>query len=541
MNFREFAERAEELEEESSDKKMAKMVAKILEESGEDLEETARFVRGEIFPSWDNTKTNVGPSLAYDAISEFTGASEEEIEQKVIELGDEGAACERIVNCNQRQETLFDVDETTVGEVYDNLEEIANTSGSGSKEKKVNLLSATLSGMSPLETKYLIRLVLNVMRIGVGNGTVRDGISIAFDVPSEKAERGYMMSNDYGRVAKVAREEGKEGLDNINMEVGKPVNPMKAKSSDAVDDIVSDLGGNVAAEIKFDGARFQIHKDDKEVHLFSRGLNDETKSLPDVVEKVREEVNSDEVILDCEVVAYEDGEPLDFNDMQKRLNRKYNIEEKVEEINLDIKVFDILYNEGEVLIDKPLKKRREILEQVYPEPAESYSVDTEEDISRLREMAVQQNNEGLVVKDRDSRYTPNKRGKRWIKVKPKAETIDCVVTGGKWGKGNREGCIGTYEISLLDGDDEFSKVGKVGNGLTDDQLERLTERFKPLINSEDGMEVSFTPEVVFEVSYEEIQESPDSGFSLRFPVLKTVRDDKEVEDADTIERLEDIY
>ena len=544
MEFSEFAEKTKELEEESGNEQ-TNILAELFSEAEEDLEELTRFTRGEVFPAWDNTKTNIGPALVYKAISNFAGVPEDDVKEKVAEVGDEGVACEQVVRGGKKQSTVLGFDggsseeETTVGDVYESFQDIAEMSGSGSQKRKVEALSTLLSGMTPLETRYLVRIPLKTMRIGVGDGTVRDAISIAFDVPASVVEKGYMMSNDYGQVARVAKEEGVEGLENIKMTVGQPVQPMLAKSDDEVDDIIEELGEEVACEIKYDGARLQIHKDDDEVRLFTRNLTEQTEALPDVVNEVKEKVDDEKVILDSEVIAYEDGKSLDFNEMQKRLNRKHDVEDKKEEINLEIEVFDVLYRNGNVLIDKPLKERREIMDEVYPDPVVNHPVSTEQDIHDAREMAVNRDNEGVMVKRMDSSYEPNNRGKKWIKVKPEAETIDCVVVGGKWGKGDRKGNVGTYRIAVKNGDD-FVEVGKVGNGMTEEQLEELTEKFESLVTSEDGLEVDFRPEVVFEVSYEEIQESPDGTLSLRFPVLSRVRETKSAEEADTLSRLEQI-
>jgi DNA ligase-1 len=538
MDFREFSEKAEEIKDTAGNEQID-LVSKIFEEAGDDLEVSTRFVRGDIFPSWDDTKTSMGPSLIYSAISDFTGVSEDEIEEIVSQTGDAGTACEKIWN-NKEQTSLGVVDDTiTLTDAYEKFVDIAETSGSGSNKEKIKTFSSLISGTSPIEAKYLVRLVLD-MRIGVGEGTVRDGISKAFSVDSDKVERAFMVSNDYGKVARVAKEEGNEGLDEIKMEVGKPVKPMLAKSMESVDEI-EEIGETVGCETKYDGARLQIHKKKDEVKLFTRNLIEESSSLPDIVEEVKEKVSSDEVILDSEVVSYADGEPLDFNEMQKRLNRKYDVEEKSEEINLEIKVFDIIYLEGEVLIDKTLEERRNILSEVYPQPVNNKKIETKDDLKKLRAKAVREGNEGVMLKDMSSEYTPNNRGKRWIKAKPDLETLDCVVVKGEWGKGNREGTIGSYTIAIRDGD-ELKPIGKVGTGITDEELEDLTEKFEELIISEKGVSIEFKPEVVVEVGYEEIQESPkySSGYALRFPRLESIREDKEVDDADTIERVEDI-
>ncbi|MDY6775192.1 MAG: ATP-dependent DNA ligase [Halobacteria archaeon] len=544
MEFREFAEKAEKVEELSGDYDKTDEVARLFDESETDcdLEISARFIQGRVFASWDDTKLDVGRSLLYDSLSLATGVTADEVEEKVKDMGDVGLAAESFDYGGQM--TLGTTD-LTLEYVHRRLSDLAEASGGGSQKKKVRTLSDLFNDATPKEAKYIARLVAGEMRVGVSEGTVRDAVAEAFDVDVDEVERGLMVTNDAGEVAVRARDGELSGL---RMEVGRPVKPMLAQAG-SVEDLIEEAG-EVAVETKYDGARLQIHRnrDTKDAEykygysLFSRKLEDVTESLPDVVEILEESIQVDEsLILDSEVVAVEDGEPLAFQEVLRRFRRKYDVDRMTDEVELQVNVFDILYreNQGE-LIDLPLRQRYSHLDEVVPCNSADHTVtDDLEEVRRVEKKALDDGQEGIMVKKPGSTYSPGKRGKDWIKVKPEPETLDLIVVGGEWGEGRRADEIGSYLLAAKDGSD-LRTVGKVATGLTDADLGRLTQRFEPLIIHENGKEIEFRPEVVFEVGYEEIQTSPKytSGYALRFPRFLGVREDKSVDDADTVERIE---
>ncbi|XGI83907.1 ATP-dependent DNA ligase [Halorutilales archaeon Cl-col2-1] len=548
MEFGELAERAEKVEELSGDYDKTDEVARLFGESetDEDLEISARFIQGRLFPSWDDTKLDVGRSLLYDGLSLATGVTADEVEEKVKDMGDVGLAAESFDYGGQM--TLGSTD-LTLEYVHRRLRDLAEASGGGSQKKKVRTLSDLFNDAKPKEAKYIARLVAGEMRVGVSEGTVRDAVAEAFGVDVDEVERGLMVTNDAGEVAVRARD---GDLSNLSMEVGRPVKPMLAQAG-SVEEIV-DEAGEVAVETKYDGARLQIHRemncggdgdgDGSEYRLFSRKLEDVTESLPDVVGILEDDIDVDEsLILDSEVVAVEEGEPLAFQEVLRRFRRKYDVERMTDEVELQVNVFDVLYRstEGE-LIDLPLRKRYDHLSEVVPDVSADHSLSKDiAEVRRVEKKALDEGHEGVMVKKPGSTYSPGKRGKDWIKVKPEPETLDLVVVGGEWGEGRRADMIGSYLLAATDGDgSDLKTVGKVATGLTDEDLERLTQRFESLITHEDGKEIEFRPEVVFEVGYEEIQTSPKytSGYALRFPRFLGVREDKSVDDADTVERIE---
>lgn len=557
MEFSTFTSYAAKIEKESSDHEKVSLVSKLLAESGDSIDISARFIQGRVFPNWDERKLDIGPSMMYSALSKASNNNEKEIEELVAEVGGIGTACDQIdfSDSSERQQQLTDISKQkpslTLQKIQKTFTELSNTSGTGSTEKKTKIIeNAILSCKNSLEAKYLSRLLLREMRIGVGEGTVRDAISSEFEIPVNEVERALMVTNDTGKVAKIAREEGEKGLKELEMKLGRPVKPMKAKAgkTEEVITATTENSEKASVEYKFDGIRLQIHKDGDSITLFTRKMKDVTDSLPDVVSIVENNVDTDEAILDAEVVAYpskEHNDPLPFQEVMKRVGRKYDVNKKTEEIFLNIHVFDIIYHQSKNLLSEPYLDRRDLLERTCDASilAQRWEAETQDDLYKLRQKSISEGNEGIMVKDPTSKYSPGNRGKDWMKLKPEVETVDCVVVGGEWGEGKRTQMIGAYTIAVKDASTgEFKTIGKVATGITEEKLESLTERFKPLITSEDGKTLKFKPEIVFEVGGDEIQKSPTytSGYAIRFPRFIGVREDKTPDDIDTISRVKEI-
>jgi DNA ligase-1 len=324
---------------------------------------------------------------------------------------------------------------------------------------------------------------------------------------------------------------------------------MLAQVTPSLDAAISDIG-IVAVEWKFDGARVQIHKDGDNVTLFSRRLENITDSLPDIVEAVKENVIADRAILDGEAVAIdENGRPRAFQEILKRFRRKYDVQSTARDIPLTLNLFDIIFLNGEELLDLPLVQRRARLAECV-RSSDKIRVDTQyltDDPRKILEIyndALKAGHEGVMIKNPESAYSPGKRGKNWLKKKPVMETLDLVVIGAQWGYGRRTSFLGSYALACHDPDTGlFLPVGRVATGFSDEQLAELTELFADLIVVESGTEVEIKPEVIFEVAFEEIQKSSnyESGYALRFPRLVNVRADKSIEDVETIGRLEEMY
>jgi DNA ligase-1 len=553
MEFAAFADRAAELEAEPADLETIGLVAALLREAGDDLAVVSRFVQGRVFPAHDATKLDVGPSLCYEALAKAAGPNltADDVEDRLAEVGEIGAVAEELDLGGQQGLASFGADGggtdgLSVAEVDAELRNLAAAEGSGSTDTKLDTLFGLFNRAEPLEARFLARLVLGEMRIGVGEGTVRDAVAEAFDVPVAVVERASQVTNDGGLVATVARDEGAVGLADLHLEVGRPVKAMLAQAGTAVDAL--EEWGEAAVETKYDGARVQVHYDGDVTTVFSRNLEDVTDALPEVVEFVDGTLSAP-AILDGEVVAVDDaGEPLPFQEVLRRFRRKHDVAAAREDVAVEFHAFDCLHADGEDLLDAPLLERHDRLTDLLSTGvSELILTDDPDEVAAKEEAALAAGHEGIMLKNPESSYTPGNRGKNWLKRKPAVETLDLVVTGAEWGEGRRANLLGTFLLSARtddangdgDGDDGYETIGKVATGITDAELEDLHELLQPHVRAESGTEVDLEPAVVFEVGYEEIQRSPtySSGYALRFPRFVGVRSDKDPADADSLERV----
>lgn len=547
MDVAEFAAAAADIEAESADEGIRDRVAALFTDAGASLPVVTRFLLGRVFPAHDSTNLDIGPKLCYEAIARAAGQNVgvDDVEARLAETGEIGAVAASYDLGGQQGLSAFASGgrtALTLGEVDDRLRELAAAEGEGSRDRKRDILFDLFNRAEPAEARYLARLVLSEMRIGVGEGTVRDAIAAAFEVPVESVERALQVSNDYGQVATVAREDGVGGLAAIRLEVGRPIQAMLAQTGSVTDAI--EAWGEVAVETKFDGARVQVHYDGEQVALFSRNMEEVTDPLPEIVETVEQRLDAP-AILDGEVVAVDEaGDPRPFQQVLRRFRRKHDVAKAREDVRLRLHAFDCLHADGEDLLDEPLRMRHNRLADLFggEDATEVSSLHVEsgaEEIETLEDEALAAGHEGLMLKNPSAAYTPGKRGKHWLKRKPDVETLDLVVTGAEWGEGRRATLLGSFELSVRT-EDGHETIGKVATGITDEQLVELTDLLEPHVRGEDGTEVDLDPAVVFEVGYEEIQKSPtySSGYALRFPRFLSVRADKDPADADTLGRVE---
>ncbi|HDY73891.1 MAG TPA: ATP-dependent DNA ligase, partial [Euryarchaeota archaeon] len=359
-----------------------------------------------------------------------------------------------------------------------------------------------------------------------------------------------MLTNNMGLVAKTAYESGAEGLARLTVQVGRPLRPMLAQSMPSLEEAIKGAG-RAAIEVKYDGARVQIHKKGGEIRIFSRRLEEVTNALPDVVSAAKKAITAGDVILDGETVAVDPvtRRPKPFQDILRRFRRKYGVEEKALEIPFETYIFDLLYADGELLIDETLEMRRKRLASIVKAETKKFMLADQLITNNLEEAlsfynrALEAGHEGVMVKNMDSTYVIGSRVGYMYKVKPIAETLDLVILGAVWGEGKRAGWLSSYYLGARDELGEFRYVGRVATGVTEQQLADYTELLRPYIEYTDGLEVRLMPKVVVEVGYQEIQKSPkyDSGFALRFPRVIRLRDDKSIEEVDTLERMEELY
>lgn len=499
---------------------------------------------GTVFPRGEQ-ELGIASEMMKRIIAKVTGASDKDVVEQFKRTGDLGSAAEKLLS-RRKQETLSKK-ELTIDLVFDNLRKLPEISGAGSQEKKINLVAELLSSASPEEVKYIVRTTLGQMRIGIASGLVRDAIAKAFDKDKKDIEHAYNLIGDYGHVA----EKVKKGRLKAEIELYRPIHVMLAERGG--DDIKAAIENfdNPAIEIKFDGFRVSVHKRGNEIRVFSRRLEDVTRQFPDIVAWSKEQLKARECIVDGEAVAYDinKGKTLPFQQLSRRIQRKYDIEKTVKDITIQVNLFDIILINGENLMKEPLKERWLHLKKIVKESMQFRLVDHLEtkDLKEAEEFydhALKQGQEGVIVKNMDAHYQPGRRVGYWVKIKPILEPLDLVIIGAEWGEGKRARWLSSMILACRKGS-KLVDTGRMASGFTEEQLEELTKKLKGLIIETHGKIVKLKPEVVVEIGYEEIQKSPkyESGYAFRFPRLLRVRDasEKGTKDADTLQAIEKIY
>jgi DNA ligase 1 len=434
----------------------------------------------------------------------------------------------------------------TISDVYRTVERIAETSGSKSRDKKLSILQTILTQASSVEAEFLTRMMLGEMRIGVVEGVLLDGIAKASGVPRDLVRRAHMLHGDIGDVAGLAMSKGATGLESISLRLFVPVKPMLAEMADDAQQVLAEHQGGTAFEYKFDGARIQIHRKDDKVRIFSRRLTDVTDSIPEIVDFAKTQVEASEFLIEGEVVATgEAGKPVPFQDLMRRFRRVHEIEDMAGKIPLKLYLFDALQVDGKTLIDLPYTDRWKVLSQIVPEERLAPRIITSDlgKVESFMQSALKEGHEGLMAKSLSSNYSIGARGKKWFKIKP-ADKLDVVIVAADWGSGRRVGWLSNYHLAVRDEDTgEFLVVGKTFKGLTDVEFEAITKQLQEIRTREGRYTVYVRPAIVAEVAYNEIQKSPryKSGFALRFARISRFRDDKRPGDADTLQRLQQLY
>ena len=513
----------------------------------EDLEKITLMALGSVFPSWSEEEQGIGDKLVMKAVGDAVGVSVDVVEDAIRDEGDIGAAAEKLY-AKKTQMTFFS-QPLTVAFVYSQLRKLATISGSRSTARKISNILELLSSASGKEAKYICRTILEELRIGVGEGIIRDAISQAFGVDKAVAERAHMLTNDLGLVAKVAKLEGEEGLKKLTLIPGRPVKPMLAQLSEGIDISIEEMGCALC-ETKYDGFRTQFHKRGDEITLFTRRLENVTHAFPDAVDFIRRGFPDEDFIAEGEIVGFKDNKPLPFQTVLQRVRRKYDIQATMKNVPIKIFLYDLLYFK-EPVVDEPIIKRREILENAVDTSIDELNLsdivkvgpENIDDAVELFNKSIAGGHEGIMIKNCAEPYIPGIRGKKMLKFKAEPETLDAVIVGGTKGIGKRGEFIGSYEIALRDEYGELHTITKIGSGFSDDELANLTKQMEELKISEKGTHITVQPKIVLEIKYSEIVKSPEysAGYSLRFPIVKGIRTDKGVEDIDTIERLESMY
>ncbi|HVP92741.1 MAG TPA: ATP-dependent DNA ligase [Acidobacteriota bacterium] len=547
--FKALAELCEKIEATKKRLLMIDLVADFLRNLDvQETEPAVSMILGRPFPKWSPRTLDVSWATVSDIIERITGVEWTVFTEAFSKTGDVGSAAKLVFEASkpQRQASLFERT-LTIGEVRYSLEAIAETTGYGSREKKERLIEALLGLASSVEAKYLVKIFIGEMRTGLHEGLMEQAVSKAFEIPLELVQKSSMIIGDIGEVAVIARTEGEEGLSRVGFKVFRPVSLMLAQMADNVDDALKEHGGKTALEYKLDGARVQIHKLGDEVRIFSRRLTDVTGSLPEIVEIVRKNIRAKEVILEGEVIAIDDfGYPIPFQHLMRRFRRVHEIEDAAEKIPVKLYLFDILYLNGKSLITASYTQRRQILAENAGEISLTMQkvTDNVEEAEQFLKEAIDAGHEGLMAKRIDSSYTPGIRGKRWFKIKPVLEPLDLVIVAAEYGYGRRHEWLSDYYLAVRDEKTgEFLTVGKTFKGLTDAEIIEMTKRLKELAVKEEHRRVIVIPKIVVEVIYNEIQKSPKykCGMALRFARISRIREEKTPEEADTLQRIKEIY
>lgn len=539
MKFSELAQTYDKIEQAKREPERVRLLSALFRRADRgELEAIAHFTASEAVDPQLSDQFGIGPGTIRSAIALLSGRDAAEIDEEVRHSGD----MSEVVALHARGS-----DTLTVKDLWQRTNRAARRN-----EDRLKLVRYVFEHTTPAGAKYFTRMALNQMRIGVGTGTLAKAIADAFDVEAGAVEHLYAMSNDIGLAAARASRDAK-ALARTGLSVFRPYQFMNAHKVDRAADIFETLEGKrIIFEIKYDGARLQIHikrKPATEIRLYSRRLNDDTAAMPDVVAALREAWKGRDAIIEGEAVAYDPTlkRKQAFQAVLVRLGRKHDIEAKVREIPLVLHLFDLLYYDGEDLMNVPQRERRTRLQKLF-RPTErvkmtgSIESDRIEDEERFFREAIRDGHEGLMAKDPDALYVPGRRTDHWMKLKPAFETLDVVIVGGIWGSGRRRGTLSSLVVAVLD-KDRFKTVGKVGTGFSEETLKQLTAKLEPKIIASRGRTVEIEPEMVIEVDFQDIQKtsSYDAGYALRIPRFKRERTDKSTREADTLARLKRLY
>lgn len=570
MTFQELSLYFEKLEETSSRLALIDILSELFKKSAkEEIQKIVYLTQGRIAPFFEATEIGMAEKNVAEAIARAYGSSKAEVLKLYSKLGDMGTVVSQLNSKFKIKNSKLNVPE-----VFIILTEIAKTKGEGTVEKRASLFSQLLQKLDANSAKYLVRIPLGNLRLGIGDPTVLDGLAKAkFGDKSKRKllEGAYNRTSDLGLIAETLWKEGLDAVLKLKIQVGKPIrselcerlpNPEKAIEKMKIVDV----------QYKYDGFRVQIHKDGEKVTMFSRNLENMTHMFPELIKGTLEQVKAKTAILDTEALAYnpDSEEFLPFQETTKR-RRKHDIENVAKKLPLKAFVFDLLYKDGKSYIDEPLTKRLEVLKETIKEDGilistKTQTVSNSQALSLILEDAISKGLEGIVIKKLDSKYEAGARNFNWVKLKRNSsgelnDTIDCVILGYVMGKGKRTAfgagalLVGVYD----DKKDEFVTVSKIGTGLTDEEWIEIHKRAdkikvpnKPArASSLIVPSVWIRPEIVIEVLADEITRSPihtagktdsEPGYALRFPRLVSFRsNDKKAEDATTVKELIEMY
>lgn len=575
MDFQPVVEAFEQMEQTSSRLALTDYLVALLKKTPPGIiDKVTYLIQGKLYPDYEGIELGVAEKMVIRAIASSSGKDQLQIEKIYQKTGDLGDAAGEAMK-SKSQSTLFS-EPMTVERVYSTFDRVARTTGPGSQETKLRLISSLLNDATAAEGRYIIKFVMGQLRLGIADYTVLDALALAFTgdkANRQMLENTYNVSSDLGTVAKLIATEGLEAVRSIKITLFKPIRPMLAERIRTAEEALERMEGKAAVEYKLDGERVQLHKGRDKVELFSRRLEKITSHYPDVAEAIKS-IKS-EVIMEGEVVAInaQTGEYLPFQELMHR-RRKYGVEEAMESYPVVMNFFDVLYVDGKSKTELTYMERRKLLKKIIDSVKDDkvrlieQTITTKpEQIDRFMAAAIENGCEGVMVKQLSSIYRAGSREYLWVKLKREyrselADTLDLVIVGALHGRGRRAGRYGALLLAAYDHRaDMFQSVTKVGTGFTDIHLEQFYKELeKHIINQrharvETGMEMDvwFEPAIVIEVIASEITLSPSHtaalnilrpgyGLALRFPKFTgKIRDDKMPEDATSTEEIVDMY
>ena len=575
MEFSIIAEIFERMEDTTKRIELTNLLVELLKKTPKKIIPNAVYLlQGIIRPNFEGVELGVAEKLAIRAISKSSGLSIKKIEDDYKKCGDLGITASNILKL--KTQTTFTAEKITLERIYETLFRIAKLGGKGSQDLKMKYISSLLNDATPLEAKFVLKILLGTLRLGIAENTIMDALAIAFTGKKENREQienAYNVSSDLGKVSLLIATDGIDEIKKFKISLFSPIRPMLADRVKSEKEAIKKMPERFAAEYKLDGERVQIHKQANEVVLFSRRLENITQYYPDIVENVKKSLSVNEGVFEAEIVPVNEntGEFLPFQELMHR-RRKYKLEKAISQYPITVNFFDVLYFDKKDCLNLEYSERRKILEKLVNEDeflklVPMLLVKNENEIEDFLENSINSGCEGLMLKALDAPYRAGARGSNWLKLKREyrnelGDSLDLIVIGAYFGRGRRTGLYGTLLLGTYNPDkDNFPSVCKVGTGFTDESLDQLyqilsnkiTLKKNSRVISEMEADVWFEPELVLEIVASEITLSPihktglnlirkGSGFALRFPKFTgKIRYEKAVEDASTDEEVLTLY
>jgi DNA ligase 1 len=539
-SFLGLAETLERVKGTRSKNEKVRILAAYLRPLGpKDAEISARIASGRASERGSKDEAQVGYSTLLEVLKEVTGSGEAAVSASYMKHGDLGKVAEELLSIKRMQSLLPET--LTLEDVEEAFGTLRSSKGKGSSSMRKSVVRSLLLRASPVEGKYLVKVLTGEMRTGLVTGLVEEAIGQAYSISEEQLARAHMLVGDLGTLAKAGVSGQVSGL---KMQPFRPVNFMLAEPLATAAEVADHFGREVYAEYKYDGVRAQVHRHRGEVRIYSRRLEEITSSFPEVAQPLRKP--GEDFIIDGEIVPFTGGRPLPFQLLQRRLRRMENFEEAARNAPVVYFAFDLLLKNGKEMVQRPLGERKRelarIIEGTPVQLAESKIVRTAEEVERTFRKSRELGYEGLVVKDPQSVYIMGKRGSGWVKLKEELDTLDVVIVAAEYGHGKRAGVISDYTFAVRDGD-SLKTIGKAYSGLTDSEIDEMTRRLKEITVKDHGYRRTVRPEIVIEVAFDSVQKSArhDSGYALRFPRIKRIRTDKSLTDIDTLEKVDRVF